>query len=139
MTEFVAKFKTGPMALTLRWCRGAKFSELVAAKDGSKGKSDLYEGSIIRCIRRLEELVSELASVCKVLVPPPRARAGPDRPEPLPIARKLSGRSQACDRLGLGRAPLGARTLAARRPARSTQPRAGWETNPCEHRSNKSM
>ncbi|KAJ1469729.1 Skiv2l2 protein [Baffinella frigidus] len=69
VTEFVAKFKTGLMALTLRWCRGAKFSELVAAKDGTKekGKTDLYEGSIIRCIRRLEELVSELSSVCKVV------------------------------------------------------------------------
>jgi len=40
-------------------CRGTKFVDLMA-------KSEIFEGSVIRCIRRLEELVTQLASVSKV-------------------------------------------------------------------------
>lgn len=56
--EYVKKFKVGLADLTLRWCRGTKFVDLMA-------KSEIFEGSVIRCIRRLEELVTQLASVCK--------------------------------------------------------------------------
>ena len=51
--------QVGLADITLRWCRGTKFADLMA-------KSEIFEGSVIRCIRRLEELVMELASVCKV-------------------------------------------------------------------------
>lgn len=68
MDEYVDKFKIGLMDVTLRWCRGEKFADII------KGQ-DLFEGSVIRCIRRLEELVVQMSNVCKV-----RTRAPAERP-----------------------------------------------------------
>ncbi len=41
------------------WTRGARFADIM------KLAPDLYEGSIVRCIRRLEELLRQLAGACR--------------------------------------------------------------------------
>jgi ATP-dependent RNA helicase DOB1 len=45
--------------LTLRWCQGAKFKEIC---DEAR---DIYEGTIIRAFRRLDELISQLIDASK--------------------------------------------------------------------------
>merc|ERR1719215_20403 len=56
--EFVDKFNPGMMEAVFAWCKGAKFVE-VQKLTGS------FEGSTIRNLRRLEELVRQLASASK--------------------------------------------------------------------------
>eukprot|EP00281_Chroomonas_sp_CCMP1168_P026083 CAMPEP_0206231902 /NCGR_PEP_ID=MMETSP0047_2-20121206/11100_1 /ASSEMBLY_ACC=CAM_ASM_000192 /TAXON_ID=195065 /ORGANISM="Chroomonas mesostigmatica_cf, Strain CCMP1168" /LENGTH=665 /DNA_ID=CAMNT_0053655543 /DNA_START=40 /DNA_END=2037 /DNA_ORIENTATION=- len=58
--EYVAKFKEGLMDVVVNWCRGHKFADIIK-------NQDLFEGSVIRVIRRLEELVVQLAGVAKVI------------------------------------------------------------------------
>ena len=58
--EYVAQFKVDLMAPVDRWCHGAKFSELCAM-------SDVFEGSLIRSIRRLEELLRQMQSAAKAI------------------------------------------------------------------------
>ena len=36
----------------MKWCQGAKFKEICELSD------NIFEGSIIRCFRRLDELIS---------------------------------------------------------------------------------
>lgn len=50
--EYIAKFKPDLMELTLLWCEGCKFKELC---DEAR---DVYEGTIVRAFRRLDELIS---------------------------------------------------------------------------------
>ena len=50
--EYVQKFKPDLMELTLMWCEGCKFKELC---DEAR---DVYEGTIVRAFRRLDELIS---------------------------------------------------------------------------------
>lgn len=50
--EYVAKFKPDMMELTLMWCQGASFKQVC---DEAR---DIYEGTIIRAFRRLDELIS---------------------------------------------------------------------------------
>lgn len=50
--EYVAKFKPDLMELTLLWCGGASFKEV------SEEARDIFEGTIIRAFRRLDELIS---------------------------------------------------------------------------------
>ena len=50
--EYVQKFKPDLMELTLSWCEGCKFKELC---DEAR---DIYEGTIVRAFRRLDELIS---------------------------------------------------------------------------------
>lgn len=45
--------------LTLSWCQGAKF------KDICDEARDIYEGTIIRAFRRLDELISQLIEASK--------------------------------------------------------------------------
>lgn len=54
VAEFVNKFKPTMMTVVLRWAKGHSFTEVLA-------ESTLFEGSVIRCIRRLEELLRQLA------------------------------------------------------------------------------
>lgn len=54
VSEFVNKFKPTMMTVVLRWAKGHSFTEVLA-------ESTLFEGSVIRCIRRLEELLRQLA------------------------------------------------------------------------------
>jgi len=56
--EFVEKFNPGLMEAVYAWCKGAKFVEV-------QKLTGTFEGSTIRSLRRLEELVRQLASASK--------------------------------------------------------------------------
>ncbi|EST07464.1 Helicase, C-terminal [Kalmanozyma brasiliensis GHG001] len=58
--EYVAGFKVELMDLVLQWCNGAKFAEICKL-------TDVFEGSIIRCMRRLQELIRQLVSAAKAI------------------------------------------------------------------------
>ena len=48
------------MEVMLAWCKGNTFSEIMKM-------TEAFEGSIVRAIRRIEELMRQLASACKVI------------------------------------------------------------------------
>lgn len=48
------------MEVTYLWAKGSKFGDICDI-------TDVFEGSIIRCIRRLAELLRQLSSACKVI------------------------------------------------------------------------
>ena len=50
--EYIGKFRPDLVELTERWCQGATFKEIC---DDAR---DIYEGTIIRAFRRLDELIS---------------------------------------------------------------------------------
>ncbi|KPJ21593.1 hypothetical protein RR48_00516 [Papilio machaon] len=56
--EYVAKFKCTLMDIVLAWCKGATFLDICKM-------TDVFEGSIIRCIRRLEEVLRQLCQAAK--------------------------------------------------------------------------
>lgn len=56
--EFVDKFNPGLMEAVYAWCKGAKFIEV-------QKLTGTFEGSTIRSLRRLEELVRQLAAASK--------------------------------------------------------------------------
>jgi len=56
--EYIQKFSPHMMEVVYSWCKGAKFSEIC-------GMTDIFEGSIIRCMRRLEELMRQLCAAAK--------------------------------------------------------------------------
>jgi ATP-dependent RNA helicase DOB1 len=58
--EYTKKFQPHLMDIVLAWCRGAKFLQICKM-------SDIFEGSIIRTLRRLEELLRQLSSAAKVI------------------------------------------------------------------------
>ena len=58
--EYVAKFDSGLVNMVYAWANGARFEELCSM-------CDLFEGSIIRAIRRLSELLDELQSAAKAI------------------------------------------------------------------------
>ena len=62
---FVDKFGPGLVDVVVKWCEGARFAEIMEMSDG------LYEGSIIRTMHRLEELLRQLTDASKVPLPPP--------------------------------------------------------------------
>lgn len=51
--EYVQSFKIEMMDVVLQWCKGAKFAEICKM-------TDVFEGSIIRCFRRLQELLRQM-------------------------------------------------------------------------------
>ncbi|KAL8003220.1 putative Helicase superfamily, ATP-binding domain, ATP-dependent RNA helicase Ski2 [Plasmopara halstedii] len=51
--EYADVFNTSLVDVVIAWCQGAKFSQICKM-------SDAYEGTIIRCLRRLEELLRQL-------------------------------------------------------------------------------
>jgi ATP-dependent RNA helicase DOB1 len=53
--EYVASFNPGMVSVVYAWCQGSKFADICAL-------TNIFEGSIIRNIRRLEELLRQLAS-----------------------------------------------------------------------------
>lgn len=59
--EYVAKFRPDLVELTQRWCQGATFKEIC---DEAR---DIYEGTIIRAFRRLDELITQLIECSKVI------------------------------------------------------------------------
>ena len=58
--EFVEKFNPGLMEAVYAWVKGAKFVEV-------QKLTGQFEGSTIRSLRRLEELVRQLASASKAI------------------------------------------------------------------------
>lgn len=51
--EFLLKFAPEMMETTYAWCKGAKFTEICELSE-----TPIFEGTIIRCLRRLDELIS---------------------------------------------------------------------------------
>merc|ERR1719436_306296 len=58
--EYVQKLKPQLMDVILAWLEGKRFYEIM-------NQCNLYEGSVVRVIRRLEELVRELATAAKTI------------------------------------------------------------------------
>ncbi|KPM10503.1 superkiller viralicidic activity 2 helicase-like protein [Sarcoptes scabiei] len=58
--EYIEKFKPGLMEVVYQWTNGKSFVEVSKI-------TDAFEGSIIRCIRRLEELLRQMTQAAKVM------------------------------------------------------------------------
>ena len=58
--EYVKSFKVELMDAVLQWCRGAAFSEICKL-------TDVFEGSVIRVFRRLQELIRQMTQAAKVI------------------------------------------------------------------------
>ncbi|XP_045474274.1 exosome RNA helicase MTR4-like [Harmonia axyridis] len=56
---YVQSFRPFLMDIVYRWCNGATFRDVI--------DPDFYEGSIIRCMRRLEELLRQMVQAAKVV------------------------------------------------------------------------
>lgn len=56
--EYVGKFKSTLMDVVLSWSKGASFLQICKM-------TDVFEGSIIRCMRRLEEVMRQLMQASK--------------------------------------------------------------------------
>ena len=55
---YLNKFSPTIMDLVYEWCNGAKFADIMKM-------TEMFEGSIIRVIKRLEELLRQIASAAK--------------------------------------------------------------------------
>eukprot|EP00898_Chlorokybus_atmophyticus_P004711 jgi/Chlat1/5240/Chrsp33S05083 len=58
--EYVESFRPYLMDVVYHWSKGAKFAEVIAM-------TDIFEGSIIRAVRRMAELMSQLKAAARVL------------------------------------------------------------------------
>ena len=58
--EYVQSFKPQLMDVVNLWTQGAPFSQICKM-------TDAFEGSIIRCIRRLEELMRQMCQAAKAI------------------------------------------------------------------------
>ncbi len=58
--EYVQSFKSSLMDVVHAWCTGAKFADICKM-------TDVFEGSIIRAMRRLEELLREMSLAAKAI------------------------------------------------------------------------
>jgi len=58
--KYIESFSAGLMDVALAWSKGAHFMEITKL-------SQVYEGSIIRCLKRLDELLTELVT-CSQLI-----------------------------------------------------------------------
>lgn len=56
--EYVGRFRHELMDVVFAWCQGAKFSQICKM-------TDIFEGSIIRSMRRLEELLRQMVTASK--------------------------------------------------------------------------
>jgi len=56
--QYVETFKPFMMDVVHEWCKGASFSQICKM-------TDVFEGSIIRCMRRLEELLRQMVQAAK--------------------------------------------------------------------------
>ena len=56
--EYVGSFRPELIDVVYAWCEGAKFSQICKL-------TDIFEGSIVRAIRRLEELTRQMAAAAK--------------------------------------------------------------------------
>ncbi|XP_020710480.2 exosome RNA helicase MTR4 [Athalia rosae] len=55
---YIGKFKPFMMDVVYAWCKGANFLQICKM-------TDIFEGSIIRCLRRLEEVLRQLCQAAK--------------------------------------------------------------------------
>jgi ATP-dependent RNA helicase DOB1 len=58
--EYVSSFKVELMDAVMQWCKGAKFAEICKL-------TDVFEGSIIRAFRRLQELLRQMTQAAKAI------------------------------------------------------------------------
>ncbi|CCE66109.1 hypothetical protein TPHA_0O01420 [Tetrapisispora phaffii CBS 4417] len=58
--EYVESFRHELMEVVYEWCKGATFTQICKM-------TDVYEGSLIRMFKRLEELVNELVNVARTI------------------------------------------------------------------------
>ena len=58
--EYVTSFRTEMMGIAYAWCTGASFAEICKM-------TEIYEGSIVRVMRRLEELLRQLTMAAKAI------------------------------------------------------------------------
>ncbi|CAK4033354.1 ATP-dependent RNA helicase mtr4 [Lecanosticta acicola] len=58
--EYLQTFKPQLMEVVFSWCNGASFAQICKM-------TDVYEGSLIRLFRRLEELLRQMAQASKVM------------------------------------------------------------------------
>eukprot|EP01052_Picozoa_sp_SAG31_P021822 SAG31_NODE_1706_length_7491_cov_1.948593_7_plen_126_part_00 len=58
--EYVASFSPAMMKVAYEWSKGAKFSDLIQM-------TEIFEGSIIRAMRRLEELLRQLMNAANAI------------------------------------------------------------------------
>ncbi|ORX48488.1 antiviral helicase [Hesseltinella vesiculosa] len=58
--QYLQKFKPELMQVVYAWCQGATFAQICKM-------TDVYEGSLIRVFRRLEELLRQMASAAKAI------------------------------------------------------------------------
>lgn len=58
--EYIAQFKPNLMDVVYSWSKGASFAQICKM-------TDAFEGSIIRCMRRLEELLRQMCMAAKVI------------------------------------------------------------------------
>lgn len=58
--EYVKQFRPDMMQLVFEWVNGAKFADIIKL-------TKAFEGTVIRCIRRLEELLRQLSDAAKVI------------------------------------------------------------------------
>lgn len=56
--EYLSTFTPQMMETTYAWCTGASFTEICKI-------ANTYEGTIIRCLRRLDELLKQFAEAAK--------------------------------------------------------------------------
>ncbi|RDD40215.1 Superkiller viralicidic activity 2-like 2 [Trichoplax sp. H2] len=59
--DYVESFRWQMMDITYDWCKGASFFSVCQKREG------VFEGSIIRCMRRLEELLRQMCQASKVI------------------------------------------------------------------------
>ncbi|PKI84638.1 RNA helicase [Malassezia vespertilionis] len=58
--EYVQSFKVELIEAVLQWCQGAQFADVIKM-------TDVFEGSIIRAFRRLQELLRQMTLAAKVI------------------------------------------------------------------------
>ena len=58
--EYVDSFRSDIMEAVFLWCRGVRFAEVCEV-------CEVFEGTLIRCVRRLVELLRQLCSASKVI------------------------------------------------------------------------
>ncbi|KAH8583487.1 Mtr4p like SKI family SFII helicase [Cryptosporidium sp. chipmunk genotype I] len=56
--QYMSKFRPQIMPIILKWSKGESFASILE-------NTSFYEGSVIRCLRRLEELLRQVASATK--------------------------------------------------------------------------
>ncbi|KAG5900338.1 hypothetical protein JTB14_026346 [Gonioctena quinquepunctata] len=57
---YVERFKPFMMDVVFAWCNGSLFKDIC-------GMTDIFEGSIVRCMRRLEELLRQMVQASKTI------------------------------------------------------------------------